>query len=613
MKLLRLLTVGMLTTALQAAVPPPPQLFPQDTLLLATVPDWTAARGSLGSAPIGRLWADPQLKPFRDKFEAQFREKFLGSLEKDLGIKAEEFFPLFQGQISFGALQADWKPADEDSDPTFVLVIDTRDKSDQLKTLLAEVRQKLAAAKKPIRTEKIRDLEFTTVVIEPPADPDAGKAGAATDPTDEDEADKTPDKMELTFGQADSALIVATATAGLDRVVARLTGGTVPVLGEMSDFQTAEAAASFRDSAAYVYLQASGLFEVLKAGTSGSTQGGAFGIEPQQAIAGLGLDGLRSVSGSLRQTEAGLTGRSLFVVPESKRLGLVKLLRFEAKDSAPPAFVPIDAVKFERIRINGLQVWTGLEALVQQISPQLGALLNMSMGALGKDKDPNFDFRKQFFGNLSDDYVSFEKSARGKTLPELQNRPSLSLLGAVNSTEMLAALRTLASLLPGGGQDLKEREVGGKKIFSINFPSGSDQPSQSIEISTGSGYVAFANDAAILEEFLRSGDNSSRPLKDLPGLAEAAQEVGGLSTGVFGYQNQRESVQTTWEALRTGGGIEKLIPAMSKKAATDAAEWLDFSLLPPFEQMSKYFGIAVSAGAWNSTGFLFRTFAPTPK
>ena len=44
-----------------------------------------------------------------------------------------------------------------------------------------------------------------------------------------------------------------------------------------------------------------------------------------------------------------------------------------------------------------------------------------------------------------------------------------------------------------------------------------------------------------------------------PGLAEAAQQVGGFSKGVFGYDNQRESAQTTWETLRTGSGIDRLL------------------------------------------------------
>lgn len=613
MNITRCLAVGILAASLQAAVPPPAQLFPSDTLLLATIPDWSTTSSKLGSAPMGRLWNDPALAPFRNKFETQFREKFLGTLEKDLGIKTGDYLPLLQGQLSLGALKAGWKPGDDDSDPTFVLVIDTRDKSGELKTRLGEVRQKLADAGKPVRTEKIRDIDFTTVTIEPPATP-SGAAGA--EPEDDAEDAGKPEPMELTFGQADSALVLATSTTGLEKLVARLTGGSVPVLGESSDYQTAESAAGFRDSAGYVYLQAGSLLEAFQGGDTGAEgegAAGAFGIAPKQAISGLGLDGLRSIAGSFRQTDAGLYGRTLFVVPESKRNGLLKLLKFESKESAPPAFVPVDAVKFSRMRINGQQLWSGVESTLQQISPQMGMLVSMSLGAMGKEKDPNFDFRKMFFGNLGDDYVSFEKAPRGKTLAELENRPSLSLVGAVNANEMVAALKTVASLLPGGGQDIKEREVNGKKIFSVRFPAPPGQPARTLEVASSGGYVAFSNDPAVLEEFLRSADSTGKPLKEAAGLAEAAQEVGGLSTGVFTYQNQRESIQATWEALRTGGGIDKLIPTMGKDAAADAGQWLDFSLLPPFEQVAKYFGMAVSAGAWDSTGFQLKTFAPTPR
>jgi len=53
--------------------------------------------------------------------------------------------------------------------------------------------------------------------------------------------------------------------------------------------------------------------------------------------------------------------------------------------------------------------------------------------------------------------------------------------------------------------------------------------------------------------------------------------------------------------------------AARQESADDASSWLDFSALPPFEQMSKYLGIEVRSGAWNSEGFMLRSFTPTPK
>lgn len=616
MKLIRLVAVFAVIVGLRAEVPPAPQLFPQDALLLVTVPDWTSARTSMGSAPLGKLWSDPAMRPFREKFNTGFRARFLDAIEKDLGIKPGEYLPLLQGQLSFGILKGAWNPADPKTDPTLVLVMDVRDKSDVLKARLAEVRAKLTEAKRLFRVEKIRDVEFTTLVVQNavPAKP-APQAGQDPDDTDDsDEAQAGSSSLELTFGQVDTVLVMATANPGLDQVVARLTGGTVSPLGETAEFQGAESAAGFRDSVMYGFIQAAAVVEALQSGSDPLDPAeGGFGVPSGKIVAVAGLDGLRSISASVRQSENGLLVRFFAALPESKRGGLFKLLRFENKDASPPAFVPADAAEFRRVRLNGQQLWTGVEGLMQQLSPQLSAVLMMSVNALGKDRDPGFDFRKSFFGNLGDDLITYGKPPRGKTLAELQNRPSITLISAVNSSELLAAVRVLASLLPGGGEDLKEREVNGKKILSLRMPGGSGQPARTLEIAASGGYVAFATDAAVLEEFLRSAEGTGRSLKDFSGLTEAAQQVGGMDAGIFGFQNQRESAAGMWEALRSGGGLDSLIPSVGVKQVEEAGSWLDFSVLPPFEQVSRYLGINVSSGGWDPQGFHFRSYTPNPK
>jgi hypothetical protein len=41
-------------------------------------------------------------------------------------------------------------------------------------------------------------------------------------------------------------------------------------------------------------------------------------------------------------------------------------------------------------------------------------------------------------------------------------------------------------------------------------------------------------------------------------------------------------------------------------------EWMDFSLLPPFEAVSKYFYFNVYAGSANVEGITIKYFSPTP-
>jgi hypothetical protein len=302
-------------------------------------------------------------------------------------------------------------------------------------------------------------------------------------------------------------------------------------------------------------------------------------------------------------------------VPEAERAGLFKLLAVEAKECAPPPFVPADAVDFRRMRLNGPKTWANLETLLQQVSPQMGGMLQMSLGAIGKDKDTNFDFKKAFIGNLGDDFISYVKAPKGRSAEELASPPTLTLLGAVNAEELANGLKALSSLLPTGPDELKEREFNGKKITLLTLPSTDPKkkPTQ-LEIAPNGGYLATSDDPGLLEQFLRSSDGGGKSLRENAVMIESAQKVGGMGTGLFGFQDQRESLRGTWEAVR-GGSLNKPPGSVRSPAgnAPSADEFADFKLLPPFDQVAKYFGSQVYAGVWDSQGFQLRQFGPNPR
>jgi len=41
-------------------------------------------------------------------------------------------------------------------------------------------------------------------------------------------------------------------------------------------------------------------------------------------------------------------------------------------------------------------------------------------------------------------------------------------------------------------------------------------------------------------------------------------------------------------------------------------QWADFSLLPPFDTIAKYFYFSIYSGSFSSEGFAFKVFMPTP-
>jgi hypothetical protein len=121
----------------------------------------------------------------------------------------------------------------------------------------------------------------------------------------------------------------------------------------------------------------------------------------------------------------------------------------------------------------------------------------------------------------------------------------------------------------------------------------------------------------MLEEYLRSGESQQKTLREAPGLVEAAQKVGGTSVGVFGYQNNLEVSRALFETLRKTAGTDSNnsapLPGMEfPVAAGGFKDWVDLSLLPPFEQISKYFYFSVYSVSANADGLTFKMFAPVP-
>ena len=83
------LLVG-LSSANQAAVPPPEKLLPADTLGVITVPDYAKARAAYEANASSQLWRDPAMKPFTEKLMKKVNEEYRVVAIDRCGIAAHE-------------------------------------------------------------------------------------------------------------------------------------------------------------------------------------------------------------------------------------------------------------------------------------------------------------------------------------------------------------------------------------------------------------------------------------------------------------------------------------------------------------------------------------------
>ena len=612
-----------------AAVPTPEKLLPDETLGVVTVPDWAKAKAAYDGNATSQLWRDPALKPFKDKLLNKISEEFLKPLERELGVKLKDYNDLARGQVTLAVLQNGWKGKEEPF-PAWLLLVDTRDKSGQLKTSLADLRKKWMDAGKALKTEKIRDVEFVTLTVAgdelaralekslPDSSPDKG------DGSKQKADDKKPDlKSAITIGQSESLLIVGNNPKAIEKVLARQSGGAIQALSEQAAFD-ADYQARFRNALVYGWVH----FKPISAALNRLASDAANDKSPDspdwsKIVPLTGLAGLQAISFNLKETPEGSFGEIYLRVPAGGRVGIFKMIAAEPKDASPPPFIPADAVKYQRFRVDVQKAWNTLESMLSEISPQMGGGMKLILETAGKDKDPNFDLRKELIGNLGDDFISYQKNPRSNTLAALSSPPSLFLFGSPNAEKLAAALKTVTSLLPPQLTNIKERELLGRKVYSLTLPGGpspdGSSSQRSLSYTASGGYVAMSTDDAILESYLRSGDSTGKTLRDAAGLADAAQKIGGLSTGLFGYENTSETMRVTLDALKNdSGSLEKLLALMpftarfEGKEGKGLKEWVDFSLLPSFDRIAKYFYFTIYSGGANADGMSYKIFSPTP-
>jgi hypothetical protein len=649
---------GLLCLALTAgaAVSPAEQLLPDDTLILVTAPDFAKLRAICQKSPKNRFWNDPAMKPLKDKFESRWQEEVIKPIARDLNVSLDSYANLAQGQFTFAVTKNAWQGTD-DQPLGFLLLLDARDKTDLLKTNLADLRKKWVGAGKTLKTETIRGLEFSVFPFttndvprslskflwRPPVFPQV------TSGPDIQQAPVTPTakpdmlfdtlavlltaSKELVIGQVDSLLIVGNSVKGVEKVVIRLTGGAMPAVGELAAYQASHQAL-FRDAPFYGWVNVKAFADTLgRKASENKTPEPDDPLELFKAdklISTTGLTGCKALAFSLQDSNEGSLFQLCLSVPETTRQGLFQILAAPAKEAGPPPFIPADTVRCFRWRLDGAKSWATIEKMLTDLSPQVLSTVNWILdtaNARAKLTDPGFDLKKSLLANLGDDIVTYEKAPRGNTPAELDSPPYLFLLGSPAPEQLAVALKRLFVIFPQGDTPA-EREFLGRKIFSVPVPpvpfpiapTPRPRPPRTLSCAASGSYVAMSTDTALLEEYLRSSESQAKPLREKPDLLEAAQKVGGMGTGLFGYENDADAMRAAFEAVKndpgasTNGFGPSLFPGLPGVAGPEKnfKAWMDFSLLPAFDKVAQYFYFDVYAGSANVDGLTLKVFSPIP-
>jgi hypothetical protein len=567
------------------AAPSLEALLPAETVLVVAAPNYASAKKHFKDSASGQFWDSAEFKPFRKKLADGFEANVLAGIEEELAIDFEAFEKMASGPVALAVVPGQ----DAGEEPALLMLLDAGRKSVTLRRTLSRLERDWRKNDREVSETEIGGVDFTTV-----SDPEGDR--------------------QVHIGRVGAQLVVGTKSAQIKGVLARLNGKGAGALAGNPAF-AADHGAVLRGADFYVWANPGAVLPQL---LDNLPDGAEVGIDFGEVVGALGIDGLGTLAMAYSERPDGAHSELFIGLPKAKRKGLFGLLETKRADTSPPPFVPANVGAFSRWRLDMDAAWKNLEKLMLELSPDVANMVEFTVGLLGKDKDSNFDFRKSFLNNFGDDLIIYQMPPKDTALNDIGAGPMVVLVKSPNPDELIKGVGAVPGILPPPLNEaaMLPRRLGDHTVYSFELaefpdPSTGELVKMELLLAARNGYMAAATDADLLQAFLDGKTNGGLAKRD--GLAAATVLVGGMDSGFFGYQNDRDMVLSTMDTLRDNADQFDMIFSMIPTdgfGEVSLSEWLDFSLLPTGSKIAKYFDFTVYGAETDDRGISLKTFSP---
>ena len=562
-------------------------LLPAETVLVMAAPNYASAKKHFKGGASAQFWDSAEFKPFRKKLVNGFEENVLVRIEEELAIDFEAFEEMASGPVALAVVPG--LAAGEE--PALLLLLDAGRKSFALRRTLSRMKRDWKKADRKVSETEISGVDFTTL-----SEPEGNR--------------------QMHVGRVGTQLVIGTKPAQIEGVLARLNGNGDGPLADNAAF-AASHSALLKEADFYVWTNPSAVLPQL---LDNLPDGAELGIDFGEVVSALGINGLGTFAMAYSERPSGAHYELFIGLPKAKRKGLFGLLETKRADASPPPFVPTNVSSFLRWRLDMDAAWKNLDKLMLELSPDVANMVEFTVGLLGKDKDANFDFRKSFLNNFGDDLILYQMPPKGTALNDIGAGPIVVLVKSPNPDELIKGIGAVPGILPPPLNEtaMLPRRLGDHTVYSFELaefpnPSTGDLVKMELLLAARDGYMAVATDTDLLQMLLDGKTSGSLAKRD--GLVTAAASVGGMGSGIFGYQNDRNMVINTMDSLRDNADQFDMILSMIPTdgfGEVSLSEWLDFSLLPTGSKIEKYFDFTVYGAETNDRGISLKMFSPRP-
>jgi len=564
-------------------LPKTAELVPPQTIVLIDIEDYGRLKEQFEKISLYRFYKDPEMAAFVEHAKSKWQENLKEMDENNMFRALFEADVEPQGRLAM-AMVPDEQVKDANESPVLIIT-QWGPNITKIKEIMARVIAKnveLGGHSKPSQT-------FRGVTIEEAVD----EIG-------------TP----FSYCFIDDCFISALHIEGLKFVIAQLKGATSPTLADDADYQaTVRSVGSNNSLSLYVNIK-----QMIKMAIAEDSQGQA-----QAALTNLGLDNVCSFGASVElgtepQKPYGVKG--LLKINGSKK-GLCKILEAESAPLRIPKFIPSEAYRLNVINLDVKKVYGELSSVLMMFGPMLAAPLYTPLVPASPDGQPAVMLKEDVIDHLAAQIII----AQSLKKPFSENQFPAEYLVALATTNRTALEKSLATwhdrkIAPNNPE--AKRELLGHTLYLIKSgplpflrgPGGVEPMAEDESKAIAMPVLAFTvTDTHLICGLESSVEKAIRTLRTGESILDArwfnrARTTLPARTGMVSLEDTRATVEFLWWLLkqsRKSPGAASLAAPAASYIFSDFD--LDFSLLPEYEKVSRYFGLTASYVISRDDGF----------
>ena len=593
-------------------LPETARLLPPETILLADIDNFNRFRTGFEKTNFYKLYKDPAMVAFVDDFKTKWREK-IRELDNEFIRVVTEADALPQGRVAVAIVPnpstAETKDADE---LPFLFITQWGQTIAKIKEAVDKVVKKDVEDGAYRKTEDYRGVTITTI-------------------TGQSSADES-------YCFIDDTLIESMNPDVLKFVIAHIKGAGSPTLADDTDYTAT--IKSTRPSVPGRIVFYVNIKQIIKTIIAEDTTGVI-----KTVIANLGLDNVASFScsidpGSLPSAGGGFSFAKAFLKIEGRKKGVCKMLDVESATFRAPQFVSASVCSVSFVNLNIQNAFSEFANILTGFSPQFAAMMYMPLLPPSPQGEPPLQLKADIIDHLGSQIITAQST--GKPPFNAGARPPAESLIAVAVNDRSALEKSLALLhskVIAPNNPNARRELLGYTLYLVDPPTmlppsrpGDRTPMQApagpsapempkLAFAVTDTHLIFASES-VVEQAIRALSSTGTVSVGSANWFNKAKSTVPSVVGLAGLQDNAASGEFFWPVLRglkqsgrkgkaEDSGIEMgvgtspgsvFLQLMFSQAGSDL---FNFSLLPEFDAVRKYFGLSVFYGISRPDGFFF--------